>query len=130
MSDQHFQEQFVLTLGDPHLLEVHDLPAQKLAVAKPGPSLGTETCSDLSTKTADALGLKAIARQIEKQLAHHAHLTINLHSAAHSENYANCVNYGTTASRLRVRICSGTVQISWHNKNSPGDLLRWSPSIV
>ena len=39
---------------------------KKLAVAKPRPSPGTETCSDLRTKTANALGLKAIASEIEK----------------------------------------------------------------
>ena len=61
---------------------------KKLAVAKPRPSPGTETCSDLRTKTSE----------IEKQLAHHSHLTINLH----------CVNCGTSVSRFRVRICSET----------------------
>ena len=109
VSDQHFQKQFVLTpLRSTSAGRSRSPNSKKLTVAKPGPSPGTDTCSGLSTKTANALGLKAIASQIEKQVAHHAHLTINLHGAAHSGNCANCVNCGTTVSRLRVRICSET----------------------
>ena len=43
----------------------------------------------------DMFGLKAITSQIEKQPAHHARSTTNVHRAAHVESYAHCVNCDT-----------------------------------
>ena len=73
------------------------------------------------TKTASALGLKAIASQIEKQLAHHAHLTINLHCATHSENCAK----NSSANLLRDSFKSPDT-----TTDSLRDFFRWSPSMV
>ena len=93
VSDQHFQKTVrTHPLRSTFAGGSRSPSSKKLAVAKLSPRTGTETCSDLRTKTANALGLKAIANEIEKQLAHHANLTTNLHCAAHAENYANCVN--------------------------------------
>ena len=117
------KKQFVLALQDPILLEVHDLSAQKLVVTKPGPS-PVKHLRISARRLLSALGLKAIASQFEKQLAHHAHFTINLHCAAHSENYVNCVNCGTTNLLGDSFTSLGTTT------NSLRDLFRWSPSTV
>ena len=102
-----FQKEFILSRGDPHLLEVLDLPAQKGGRGEAGPSPGTEKRSDVSTQTAKKKGLKVIGSQTEKQGRTswtHDHQLKG--GAGHSENCAKSMNCGKTVSRLRVRICS------------------------
>ena len=118
VSDQHFQKTVrTHPLRSTFAGGSRSPSSKKLAVAKPRPSPGTETCSDLRTKTANALGLKAIASEIEKQLAHHAHLTTNLHCAAHAEKQCKLCE-------LRNK-CFKT-----SSANLLRDSFRWPPSIV
>ena len=72
-------KQFVIALRGPHLLWRSPAQARHVRISA-------------RTKT---FGLKAIASQIEKQLAHHARLTTNLHRATRAENFANCWNCDT-----------------------------------
>ena len=109
VSDQHFQKNSSYSPFETHICWRFTISQlKKLAVAKPRPSPGTETCSDLRTKTSNALGLKAIASEIEKTTCTSCTLDHQLTFVLHMLKNANCVNCGTSVSRLRVRICSET----------------------
>ena len=62
------------------------------AVAKPGPC---PTFSRISRTNQKTYGLREITSQIEKQPAHHARSTTNVHRFTHAENYAHCVSCDT-----------------------------------
>ena len=100
---------FVLTL-EIHICWKFTISQPTLS-SKPGPSLRHDAHRlDLSTNSRSLWTESNVkTRDVKNSLVHHAHLTINLHCAAHSENYANCVKCGTTNFAQRL------VQISWHN---------------
>ena len=76
-----------------HFQTIRTCPSRSTsAVAKPDPC---PTCSRISRTNQKTCGLKAITSQVEKQPAHHARSTTNVHRATHAENYAHCVNCDT-----------------------------------
>ena len=101
-------KQFVLVLRDPHLLW------------QPGPS---PTCSRISRTNQKQFELKAIASQIEKQPAHHARSTTNVHRATHAESNAHCVNCEANCFKTSdANLLRDSFNLSGTTKNS----LKWS----